>query len=109
MFDNRTHEKWENPFTGEVSTASFWDLFEEALEKAEANLAAFDAEDFDEAAARRITDDKDFSGQPVTASIVSVVDGAAAGAAAGGGVSAAAQDAQDAQPGAAVPGPSTGA
>lgn len=105
-FDNREHDTWENPFTGEMSTASFWDLFEEALEKAEANLAAFDADDFDEAAARRITGDKDFSGRPVTASIVSVVDGAGGGAAGAGG---AAQDAQDAQPGTDAPESSTGA
>jgi hypothetical protein len=31
-FDNHQHEAWENPFTGEKSTASFMDLYSTALE-----------------------------------------------------------------------------
>ena len=52
QFDNRAREAWENPFTGDMSTASFWDLFDEALGKAQDNLFAFDEDGFDLAAAR---------------------------------------------------------
>lgn len=76
QFDNRAHETWENPFTGEVRTAGFWDLFDEALEKAQDNLFAFDENAFDLAAAQEITHDLDFSGEPVVALVVSVEDGA---------------------------------
>ena len=76
QFDNRAHEAWENPFTGAVRTASFWDLFDEALEKAHDNLFAFDESGFDLAAARSITRELDFSGEPVVALVVSVEDGA---------------------------------
>lgn len=76
QFDNRAHEAWENPFTGEVRTASFWDLFDEALEKAQDNLFAFDEDAFDLAAAQEITHELDFSGEPVVALVVSVEDGA---------------------------------
>lgn len=75
-FDNRAHEAWENPFTGEVRTAGFWDLFEEALEKAQDNLFAFDDDAFDLEAARAITHELDFSGEPTVALVVSVEDGA---------------------------------
>lgn len=73
-FDNREHKPWENPFTGEVRTAGFWDLFEEALAKAPKNIDAFDRDDFDLEAARRITNELDFSGEPVVAVLVSVED-----------------------------------
>ena len=77
QFDNRARETWENPFTGDMSTASFWDLFDEALGKAQDNLFAFDEDGFDLAAARAITNERDFSGEPVVALVVSVEDGAA--------------------------------
>ncbi|MEI3307533.1 MAG: hypothetical protein V8R48_01510 [Eggerthella lenta] len=77
QFDNRAREAWENPFTGDVRTASFWDLFDEALGKAQDNLFAFDEDAFDLAAARAITNERDFSGEPVVALVVSVEDGAA--------------------------------
>lgn len=76
QFDNRAHEAWENPFTGEVRTVGFWDLFDEALEKAQDNLFAFDEDTFDLAAAQEITHELDFSGEPVVALVVSVEDGA---------------------------------
>lgn len=74
-YDNRAHEAWENPYTGEASTAGFWDLFDEALEKALANIAAFDRDDFDLEDARELTGELDFSGRPVVATLVSVEDG----------------------------------
>ena len=75
-YDNRAHEAWENPYTGETNTAGFWDLFDEALEKALANIAAFDRDDFDLEDARELTGELDFSGRPVVATLVSVEDGA---------------------------------
>lgn len=65
-FDNRDHRPWTNPFTGEVCTESFWDLYEEAQGK------VFDAEsllfspDFDLHAAERLTKGMNFSGKPVS-------------------------------------------
>ncbi|RDB61955.1 peptidase [Gordonibacter sp. 28C] len=79
-YDNRAHETWENPYTGETSTVGFWDLFDEALEKALANIAAFDRDDFDLEGARVLTGELDFSGRPVVATLVSVEDGGGAGA-----------------------------
>lgn len=75
VFDNRDHEPWENPFTGEVRTAGFWDLYDEAQGKARANIATFLASGFDEEAARGITHGLDFSGKPTHAVIVSIEDG----------------------------------
>lgn len=80
QFDNHVHEAWENPFTGEVRTAGFWDLFDEALDKAQDNVLAFDDSGFDVGAARAITHELDFSGEPVVALVVSVEDGAQPGA-----------------------------
>lgn len=77
-FDNRQHEPWENPFTGETSTEGFWDLYEKALEKAQNNIATFDQDDFDLEAARGITGELDFSGEPVVAVLVAVEDDASA-------------------------------
>lgn len=72
LFDNRQHERWENPFTAEASTESFADLYAHALRKAQENIAAFDSEAFGIEDARRITAGLNFSGKPVEAVIVSV-------------------------------------
>ncbi len=77
-FDNRAREPWENPFTGAVRTAGFWDLYDEALHRAHDGALAFDQASFDAKAAHRLTGDLDFSGEPVVALVVSVEDGAAA-------------------------------
>jgi len=64
-FGNLDHKQWENPFTGEASTDSFWDLYEKA------QGMVFDAEqllfspDFDLSAAERLTGGLNFSGEPV--------------------------------------------
>ncbi|MCI8468462.1 MAG: peptidase [Eggerthellaceae bacterium] len=79
-FANSQRDPWENPYTGEVRTASFFDLFEEALDRAETALDAVDAPGFDEEAARAITRDLDFSGEPVVATILAVEAAAPAGA-----------------------------
>ena len=67
-FDNRGHEPWENPFTGERSRASFWDLWDDARARA---LPAIDAllraDAVDLAATRAITGDLNFEGAPTAA------------------------------------------
>ncbi|MDO4442265.1 MAG: peptidase [Slackia sp.] len=75
-FDNRMHEAWENPFTHEQRTDGFWDIFDAAKTKAAANLEAFFANDFDLAAAERITHGLDFSGEPVEKPVVDAISGA---------------------------------
>lgn len=84
-FANADRAPWTSPFTGEVSTASFFDLFEQAQDKAKGALDAFDAASFGKEAARAITGDLDFSGEPTVATIVAVEEApspAAAGASA---------------------------
>ncbi|MEG0476102.1 MAG: peptidase [Raoultibacter sp.] len=70
IFGNHENETWENPFTGEESTESFWDLYDKACDAAKKNITAFLLPDFDLAAAKRLTSDLDFSGEPTVARIV---------------------------------------
>lgn len=63
-FDNREHLGWKNPYTGEVSTASFWDLYNEALGRVREAEEVFFSDDFDEDSARHITRGLNFSGEP---------------------------------------------
>ena len=63
-FDNRDHLGWKNPFTGAVSTQSFWDLYGTALRRVQDALELFFSDGFDEAAARQITRGLNFSGEP---------------------------------------------
>lgn len=80
-FDNRMRAWWENPFTHERSRASFWDIFDEAKAKAAENISAFLQDDFDLAAARRMTRGLDFSGEPVEGPRADGVSGATRAAA----------------------------
>lgn len=64
-FDNRDHLPWTNPYTGEESTDSFWDLYNHALELAAPSIKVVLAPDFDEDAARALTGGLNFSGKPV--------------------------------------------
>lgn len=68
-FDNHEHNTWENPFSGEASTKSFWDIFNETLEKARTCIPAIDKDDFDLEDARAITHDLDFSGDYTIATL----------------------------------------
>lgn len=61
-FDNREHGPWENPFTHEVSCASFWDLWHAARDAAPRTLAALLSEGLDLEAARDLTGDVNFEG-----------------------------------------------
>lgn len=64
-FDNHNNEEWANPYTGDVSKKSFWDIFYSALATAEKHIAVFDAAEFDLDDARAITGGLNFSGEPV--------------------------------------------
>ncbi len=77
VFDNADHKSWTNPFTGDVRTTDFWDLFNQAQEKASKAIAAFDAEDFNLAAAHKLTSDLNFSGRPLENDSDDSGDGAA--------------------------------
>lgn len=72
IFDNRERAAWDDPFTGATSSESFWDLYERALAQADRNIKLFDEAGFDLEDARFITADKNFSGKPTAAQIVSV-------------------------------------
>lgn len=72
QFDNHEHEIWENPFTGERTDKGFWDIFADAQKRAHENIASFASAQFDLEAARAITGDLDFSGEP-TAAVLEVV------------------------------------
>ncbi|MEG0070372.1 MAG: peptidase [Raoultibacter sp.] len=70
MFANHEHAQWENPFTGEYRTDSFWDIYHNALEAAKNNISTFLEPDFDLEAATQLTGNLDFSGEPTVATLV---------------------------------------
>lgn len=82
-FDNRQRETWRDPFTGHASDEGFWDLYHRALAGAKERIALFDRPGFDAQAARELTGDANFSGEPTTAAIVAVEDPAGIPAGAG--------------------------
>lgn len=63
-FDNRDHRPWENPFTHEVGTQGFWDLFDGAHARALPVLDELLAADLDLEGARALTADLNFEGAP---------------------------------------------
>lgn len=62
-FENRRHHEWVNPFSGASSTESFWDLYEDSLEKVFDAETSFFAPGFDLRDAEALTGDLDFSGR----------------------------------------------
>ncbi len=67
-FDNAKRKTWENPFTGESSSLSFWDIYDNALSQSESAIALFSGRDYlDADTARSITNDVNFLGDPVEA------------------------------------------
>lgn len=64
-FANQDHHQWENPFTKETSTDSFWDIYEEALDRVFDAQTLFFSPDFDADAAGELTGNLNFSGCPV--------------------------------------------
>lgn len=73
-FDNRGHALWENPFTEENETRSFWDIYNDAVNRAVGNIDTFLTDGFDAQMAHEITEDLDFSGKPTVAAVLSVQD-----------------------------------
>ena len=63
-FDNREHRPWENPFTHEVATTGFWDLFDAARARVLPTIDELFSDDFCLAAARELTHDLNFEGAP---------------------------------------------
>lgn len=64
-FDNHQRAAWINPFTKAVSTASFQDLFNQALEQAAASVARLTSGKLSLEEARAFTQGLNFSGQKV--------------------------------------------
>lgn len=63
-FDNRERRPWENPFTHEVSTASFWDLFDAARARVLPVLDELLSAELDLDGTRGLTADLNFEGAP---------------------------------------------
>ncbi|MBQ9068632.1 MAG: peptidase [Eggerthellaceae bacterium] len=69
-FANSEHTPWTNPYTGEVHTASFWDLYQTALDAWAESIDLFGKSTLTEDDARTITRDVNFSGEPTVATLV---------------------------------------
>lgn len=63
-FDNHAHRVWENPFTDEKGSESFWDLYEEALGQVFDAEATFFSPEFADGEALELTGGLNFSGRP---------------------------------------------
>ena len=72
VFANHERAPWTNPFTGDVRTTSFWDLFEQAQGKAKTLIAAFDQPGYTVEKTRELTGELDFSGKPTQAQVLAV-------------------------------------
>ena len=72
VFDNHEHAAWTNPFTGDVRTTGFWDLYDQAQYKAKDLIAAFDQPGFTVERTRELTGELDFSGRPTQAQLLAV-------------------------------------
>ena len=72
VFDNHEHAAWTNPFTGDVRTTGFWDLYDQAQYKAKSLIAAFDQPGFTVERTRELTGELDFSGRPTQAQVLAV-------------------------------------
>ena len=72
VFDNHEHAAWTNPFTGDVRTTGFWDLYDQAQYKAKDLIAAFDQPGFTVERTRELTGELDFSGRPTQAQVLAV-------------------------------------
>lgn len=70
-FANAQHATWANPWTGESSNESFWDLYEEALDRVFDAEAQFFSDAFNERAAEALTGNLNFSGVPVDTNDIS--------------------------------------
>ena len=74
VFANEDHTPWAHPSLPATSTASFWDLYDQALQSALDAIAAVDDDGFTLEGAERITEGLNFYGEPVVALIMAVED-----------------------------------
>lgn len=72
-YANSQHESWANPYTGELHTTSFWDLYHSALDFAADAIVRFESSKFSLEDARAITREINFSGEP-TVPLLTVED-----------------------------------
>ena len=72
VFANHERAPWTNPFTGDVRTTGFWDLYDQAQYKAKNLIAAFDQPVFTAERTRELTGELDFSGRPTQAQVLAV-------------------------------------
>ncbi len=71
-FDNRNHEKWVNPFTDEISTDSFWDIYKSAQNRALHVVPQL--MDMNSTQIESIVSGVDFNGCPTDAVVVKIED-----------------------------------
>ena len=64
VFENREHQTWTDPYTGDEHTASFWDLYYGTQGELQCDLKCFLDDGFDTQKAQSITQGKDFDGRP---------------------------------------------
>ncbi len=64
VFANHDHNEWANPYTHEIQTESFWDLYQDAQEDALQCIELYALPDFNTRDARCITQGLNFSGEP---------------------------------------------
>ncbi|MBQ9021492.1 MAG: zinc dependent phospholipase C family protein [Eggerthellaceae bacterium] len=68
-YANSEHKPWANPYTGEIRTDSFWDIYESAIEAAGKAIERFETTNFTLEDARVITREINFSGEPTVATL----------------------------------------
>lgn len=74
QFDNRERLPWKDPFTGSVRNESFWEVYAQALERARVFVPVVLEGRLDLEAARAMTGERNFSGEPTVATVVAVHD-----------------------------------
>ena len=80
-FANEDHAPWIHPSLGTMSTASFWDLYEQARRSALDAIATVDDDGFTMEDAEALTGGLNFYGEPVVAVIMAVEDAGTAASA----------------------------
>ena len=70
IFDNRTHDPWTDPETGQMRTEGFWDLYDRALGTALEELPNILSASEDDLL--RLTGGLDFNGTPTRPLILAV-------------------------------------
>ena len=61
LYDNHDHQTWANPFTHQLSTDSFWDIYHRAIQEAVDNIKVYAHDEFSLEDARALTKQLYFS------------------------------------------------